>query len=93
MAVTLEQVEKLREKSGLSYEQAKQLLEQTAGHPARRERLLLHPPRRSRRAPGRRVLRAGERFWKIQGGAGAADARKVPGAAERPGRQRNPVQL
>ena len=31
MAVTLEQVEKLREKSGLSYEQARQLLEQTGG--------------------------------------------------------------
>lgn len=31
MAVTLEQVEKLREKSGLSYEQARQLLEQTDG--------------------------------------------------------------
>lgn len=31
MAVTLEQVEKLREKSGLSYEQAKHLLEQTGG--------------------------------------------------------------
>lgn len=31
MAVTLEQVEKLREKSGLSYEQAKQVLEHTGG--------------------------------------------------------------
>lgn len=31
MAITLEQVEKLREKSGLSYAQAKELLEQTGG--------------------------------------------------------------
>ena len=72
MAVTLEQVERLREKADISYEEAKALLKQTGGDLLDALILLERQGRVDRRGGG---------FYSTQPGAASGDAGAAPGDA------------